>query len=69
MQLITPVGGLYSNVNQGIFQPNTAYTQQALNISRWKCSKLNEAVQKKILWRFLTAIYQLREKIGVCKNN
>lgn len=47
MQLITPVGGLYSNVNQGIFRPNAAYTQQALNISRWKCSKLNEAVQKK----------------------
>lgn len=72
MQLIKAIihsRWLYSNVNQGIFQPNAAYTQQSLNISRWKCSKLNEAVQKKILWRFLTAIYQLREKIGVCKNN
>lgn len=47
MQLITTVGGLYSNVNQGIFQPNTAYTQQALNISRWKCSKTKRSRSEK----------------------
>lgn len=62
MQLITPVGGLYSNVNQGIFQPNTAYTQQALNISRWKCSKTKRSRSEKNTLEFFDSYLSTKGK-------